>query len=163
MNDETKQKIINICFILAGVIIALLVVKMLWGQEIAIKRVPIRQRIETRIKNEVETNFSLSEKQKKEKKQEIIEEEIQNNIVKIPIVKISYIKIPLADIPVLKVRYIDADTVEIDVSALSIVQIRRIIFYLGQVVVGGSVQYRDGKITVIEKKKDKVLWKWSTK
>ena len=163
MNDEKKQKIINICFISAGVIIALLVVKMVWGQEVTIKRVPIEERIETRIKNEVEMNFSLSEKQKKEKKQEIVDEEIQNNIVKIPIVQISYIKIPLIDIPVLKVRYIDIDTIEIDVSTLNIVQIKRIIFYLGQVAVRGSVQYRDGKITVVEEKKDKVFWKWSTK
>ena len=77
MNDETKQKIINICFILAGVIMGMLVVKMIWGEEIAVKRVPISKRIETRIKNEVEMNFSLSEEQKKEKKQEIIDEEAQ--------------------------------------------------------------------------------------
>jgi len=159
-----KEKAFNICFITAVVIIALLVVKMLWGQEIDIKNVPIRQRIVGRITEEIGTNTAirimLEEKTEtdtsiREKKKKIIREEIENDVVKILIVKI-----PIEDIPALKIRYIDADTIEIDVSTLNIVQIKRIIFYLKQVSSNISVQYRDGKITVVEKKVDRVFWKW---
>ena len=140
MTDEKREKITNICFIVVVIIMALLVVKMIWGQEIAIKKVPIRDIIETRFAKEID-DATMTDTAIKKEKQKIIEEEIESNIVKIPI--------------------IDIDTIEIDISDLAVDEIRTIIFYLGQVVVSGSVQYRDGKITVVEKKNDMVFWKWS--
>ena len=119
---NTKERIVNICFIVAAIVMALLVVKMLWGQEVVIKKVPIRQRIEFRITEEIGTDTAIkrmleenieTDTSIREKKQRIIEEEIQNNVVKIPIVKIEVIKLDILKIAVCPIEEIPMQVISI--------------------------------------------------
>ena len=128
------EKLVNWIFFLAILLLMPAAVSIVFGdvlvpREIAVKKVPIKERITLRIVEEIGNDTAIQIKIKEgtetdtsigEKKEKIIEEEIQNDVVKIPVVKIEVITIEMIRPEIIRTIIVGLDKIQIEELTIKI-------------------------------------------
>jgi len=113
------EKLVNLIFFLVILILILPAVSIVFGATLKPKKIHIKNRIATRIAQEID-DATMSDTATREKKQKIIEEEIQDDVVKIPIVKIPVITIEMIRPEIIRTIIVGLDKIEIEELTIKI-------------------------------------------
>jgi len=106
------EKFVNLIFFLVILVLILSAVNIVFGATLKQKKLPIKNRIETRFAQEID-EATMSDTTIREKKQKIIREEIEKDIIVIPIVKIEVIKLDILKIATLPIELVPMQVISI--------------------------------------------------